>query len=91
MKWWPGEGQISKLFSQDLCISGQSLTLVDKSLALVGKSLTLVHSKLFYHLLISNFTTFVFKSEVYCGLLKLIRVNQELREDPELDNDGYSL
>ena len=31
---------------------------------------------------------FVFKSEVYCGLLKLIRVNQELREDPELDNDG---
>ena len=42
----------------------------------------------------TNFTTTRFQRvffEADCGLLNFTRVDQELREDPELDNDGYSL
>ena len=78
-----GEGQV-KVKSQNF--SDKSLTFVDKSLALVEKSLSLVYSKHVYYLLLPR----VF-SEADCGLLNFTRVNQELREDPELDNDWYSL
>ena len=42
----------------------------------------------------NNVTPTCFKrvfSEADCGLLNFTRVDQDLREDPELDNDGYSL
>ena len=42
----------------------------------------------------TNVTPTCFKrvfSEADCGLLNFTRVDQDLREDPELDNDGYSL
>ena len=69
------------------------MTFVDKSLALVERSLSLVYSKHAYYLLLPMSPT-CFKrvfSEADCGLLNFTRVDQELREDPELDNDGYSL
>ena len=42
----------------------------------------------------TNVTPTCFKrvfSEADCGLLNFTRVDQDLREDPELDNDRYSL
>ena len=46
---------------------------------------------LHHYLLLPISQQFVFFSEADCGLLNFTRVDQELREDPELDNDGYSL
>ena len=47
----------------------------------------LVYSKLVYLLPISQQLVF---SEADCSLLNFTRVDQELTEDPELDNDGYT-
>ena len=67
---------------------------MDKSLALVERSLSLVYSKHVYYLPLPMSHQLAFKlvfSEADCGLLNFTRVDQDLREDPELDNDGYSL
>ena len=69
------------------------MTSVDKSLALVEKSLSCVLKTCLLPTT-TNFTTTCFQrvfSEADCGLLNFTRDDQELREDPELDNEGYSL